>query len=593
MGDFNHPYIDWQLLQAATPGSEFLELTQDCFLTQHVQQPTHIQGNILDLILTSEPDMVEEIEVREQFVTSHHHILTFDIIVSITLKDNPQTAYDYKRGDYDGMRAYMSNIQWNTLLAGKTTEEMWEIFKVTMDSAVKDFIPTRKTSSKSKPKWMTKAAMRAARSKYHLWKRYTASKSYQDYLDYKRALNKATREVRNAKRNFEQKLAQNIKKDSKSFYAYTRSKLKTKDKVGPLKDENGETITENTETASVLNTFFTSVFTKEILDNLPEPRKVFTESLEEELHNINITPEIVLKKLSMLKPDKAPGVDSIFPRVLKELSAQISEPLTEIFKSSVTSSMVPLDWKSANVAPIFKKGQRSQSANYRPVSLTSHICKLLESIIRDFIVEHLKNHKLIKDSQHGFVSGKSCLTNLLLFLDTVTKYVDKGFPVDIIYLDFAKAFDKVPHKRLISKVKAHGITGLVSNWIEAWLTDRRQRVQVCGASSEWSEVISGVPQGSVLGPVLFVIYINDIDDNTTSGVIKFADDTKVYGMSATEEEVKGLQMDLDKMFDWSVDWQMLFNVGKCKVIHAGYNNRGHVYKMNGRELESIDEEKDL
>ena len=179
--------------------------------------------------------------------------------------------------------------------------------------------------------------------------------------------------------------------------------------------------------------------------------------------------------------------------------------------------------------PLFKKGSRNKSLNYRPVSLTSVICKLLETIIRDDMMHFLIKHKLINPSQHGFLEAKSCLTNLLCFLEEITKWVDDGTPVDVIYLDFQKAFDKVPHQRLISKLKSNGMGNSIINWIEQWLTDRRQRVVVDGEVSSLKSVLSGVPQGSVLGPVLFLVYINDLEEGVTGNILKFADDTKLFG----------------------------------------------------------------
>ena len=180
-----------------------------------------------------------------------------------------------------------------------------------------------------------------------------------------------------------------------------------------------------------------------------------------------ITKEKVCNKLGQLKENKAPGLDRLSPKLLNEIKMEISEPLCLIFNRSLQDSGVPEDWKIANVTPIFKKGSKLSAGNYRPVSLASQVEEIMESSLKDIIIELLNKYRLIKDSQHGFTSKRSCLTNLLVVLETVSDYIDKGYPVDVLYLDFQKAFDKVHHCRLIAKLKLLGIDGKIVSWIES------------------------------------------------------------------------------------------------------------------------------
>ena len=218
---------------------------------------------------------------------------------------------------------------------------------------------------------------------------------------------------------------------------------------------------------------------------------------------------------------------------------------------------------------------------------------MLESIIKEIIMGHLDSSKMISPSQHGFMKGKSCLTNLLEFFEDVTSKMDEGVPVDVVYLDFQKAFDKVPHRRLVTKIRAHGIGGRVLTWIENWLADRKQRVGVNGSFSEWQAVASGVPQGSVLGPQLFTIYINDLEEGIRSNTSKFADDTKLGGSVNCEEDVRRLQGDLDRLSEWADAWQMQYNIDKCEVIHFGGKNKGADYYLNGVRLGKGEVQRDL
>jgi hypothetical protein len=219
----------------------------------------------------------------------------------------------------------------------------------------------------------------------------------------------------------------------------------------------------------------------------------------------------------------------------------------------------------------------------------------MESVIKDELMLHLNQQNLIRDSQHGFIPGRSCATNLLTFQEEVTKCVDEGVPVDIFYLDFAKAFDKVPHGRLLVKLESKGVTGNLKNWVADWLADRTQRVLVEGEMSEEAAVKSGVPQGTVMGPPLFTVYIDDIDlfARLARLFVKFADDGKGMKEIRTRQDAVDLQSVLDDLFEWATLWGMSFNIEKCKIMHVGKNNPRYDYYMDGKKLKVVEEETDV
>jgi len=307
--------------------------------------------------------------------------------------------------------------------------------------------------------------------------------------------------------------------------------------------------------ATTFNNYFASVFTAEVTCNIPTSPVI----TNVQCSDVSFTVQEVFDHLLKLRLDKAAGPDNLLPRFLIEIKDHIAYPLFLLYRKSLDKSSVPEDWKCADVSPVYKKGNRSNVENYRPISLTSQVCKLFESIIRDVVVKHLEANLLIHDSQHGFRKGRSCLTNLISFLDKVTSEVDPGKDVDVIFLDFAKAFDKVPHQRLLQKLASHGITGKLLKWISNWLSNRMQRVCVNGSLSDWILVLSGVPQGSVLGPMLFLIFINDLDCGIIKWILKFADNTKIFGPICDCNDYMVFQEDLNRLFSWSTNWQMAFN----------------------------------
>ena len=289
------------------------------------------------------------------------------------------------------------------------------------------------------------------------------------------------------------------------------------------------------------------------------------------MNPITICSNGILKLLNNLKPGKANGPDGIPARFLRDFATSLTPSLTLLFQASLNQHKLPSDWKHARIVPIFKKGDRKSVTNYRPISLTSICSKLLEHIICSEISSHLEANNLIRENQHGFQRGKSCETQLIHTIDDIATDLDNGREIDALFLDFSKAFDKVPHKRLLLKLSLYGIPKQLLDWIEDFLKGRTQSVVIGDYSSNPCRVLSEVPQGTVLAPLLFICYVNDLATLVNSRIRLYADDILLYRTINTSDDNILLQDDLDTLLNWSKTWQMSFNPSKC--IHLKIINK--------------------
>ena len=310
---------------------------------------------------------------------------------------------------------------------------------------------------------------------------------------------------------------------------------------------------------------------------------------------INITVAVVEKLLNKLNPYKAPGPNNLQPRILRELNCQIAPVLCNTFKVSLRTGTVPDDWKLANVTPIHKKGSRQLPENYRPVSLTCICCKLMEHILVSRISKHLDRYGILNDSQYGFMRARSCETQLIAFIDDLSKEMQGEGQTDVIVMDFSKAFDKVPHNGLLYKLFKSGIDNITLQWLKRFLEKRRQSVVLEGEHSYSVPVTSGVPQGSVLGPLMFLIFVNDLPCYVKSRVRLFADDTVIYLTIKSESDCRQLQDDLHSLEKWESDWCMECNPSKCHVIRVTRRRTPFKFqnKLHGKVLETADTTKYL
>ena len=579
-----------QYLRLRTSPGGLLVLGKDrAMMTQWVDTATR-GNNILDLVFSTEDNLIANLTVGEKLGKGDHNIVNFNINVSFSEKEKILLKPDFRKANFEKLRNKMKNIGRSTEI---DVESKWNILKSKYMQIRSQCIPQKNVGSKrhSQPRWFKNDIAKKIQERQRAYKYSKLYPTEENIKIHKQQCRNVTKAIRRAKLDNEQRVANAAKANPKVFYAHVNSRKPIKSSIGPLKDSQGNVISCDEGMAELLNEYFASVYTEEDLQGMPTVPARYQGN--EPLEKINLTVERVKDKLKKLNPNKSPGPDGFYPREIKEVENEFAPHLYDVYKASLEQKTAVSDWKLQNITPLFKKGSKDKPGNHRPVSLTSVPGKILESIIAEDIIKHLEENNLISNSQHGFRKGRSCLTNLLEFFHTMFSVYDKSRAIDILYLDFQKAFDKVPHKRLMAKVRSYGITGEVADWIENWLTGRKQRVVINGKYSSWRDVTSGVPQGSVLGPLLFIIYINDLDEGLLSIISKFADDTKMGIDASDETEIKRAQEALRKIGSWSEEWQMPFNVDKCKVMHIGPRNNKAKYELLGKQLATCSEEKDL
>ena len=473
VGDFNLPKIDWNNLVCDNDSKslDFLNVCLDHNFSQFVDFPTHSRNNILDLVLCND-ESIMNIENLGPLGNSDHVMLMISTNHFMENNCNDYVKFDWKKADYNKMGNELNQINWDVEITNNV-HDGWKKFKESVHKVINDNVPKIVCKGDSKkPIWMNPYISRLTNRKSRLYKKMKSDNSEQSVLNYKQAQKELKKAVRNAKRKVEVRISkQSGNVGRKKFSSYVKSKMNSKSGIGPLIDENKNVISDNKGMADLLNNYFSSVYTRD--DPTQQVPQLGQRAINENLDNIVITREDVSKRIDALKVGKSPGPDGISTNILKRLKDSVVHPLQKLYQLSMDSSEIPDDWKTAKVIPIFKKGAKGKPENHRPVSLTSEVCKMKESIIREKISDHLYTNALLNASQHGFMKNKSCQTNLLEFLDKVSQVVDDGKAMDVVYLDFSKAFDKISHSKLLSKLEDHGIGGKVRDWIESWLTCRR------------------------------------------------------------------------------------------------------------------------
>ena len=533
-GDMNLPGWDWAngcLKEGASNISLhnlFAETLADYNLTQIVEEPTRGE-NILDLICTNNPSRVNRVHTIPG-IADHDGVFAELDVRPIRPKQKRRSIPLYRKADWENLQLHQEKLHSRVVAAceSSSASDLWCMFRDGVQEGIRQFIPHKIAKTRDNLPWLTQDIKKLMRKRDKCYAKLKKAK--QDKTKLKSTLkslkHQIQREVRSAYWSYVEGIIEPLDEEQpyqgmKRFWTFMKHARSDGSGIVPLR-RNGLLVSDSKGKAEILNAQFESVFTQDgdIPDNLLPSSSQYPTAPE-----VNITENGVRKLLLKLNIHKACGPDQIVPRVLKELASTIAPILTIIFRVSIDTGVVPEDWRTADIAPIFKKGQKYVAANYRPVSLTCIASKLIEHIVVSNIMGHASTHSILYDYQHGF---RSCETQLIQFVTDINNNLHKGLQTDLLVMDFSKAVDKVSHARLVKKLEYYGVRGKTNNWIENFLGNRKQSVVVEGEKSAYVPVLSGVPQGSVLGPCLFLFYINDIQDGLHSTVQLFADDTILY-----------------------------------------------------------------
>ncbi|MBM6549284.1 reverse transcriptase family protein [Streptococcus dysgalactiae] len=591
MGDFNAPGINWGLnCSDGHPFSHsFLQLIQENSWTQHVKEHTrHRVGqnsSLLDLILTNESHLVDEVRVKAPLGKSDHALLEFDCICYWAASRNQcRLTRNFRRADFSGLISYLQTAEYSD----STTEERFTTLQNRILEADNRFVPRVAMRGKVGSR-LPRRIRRVLDERSRLFARYKVTQAAIDQLRFTQSRNRCRALIREHRNRVQQHVLETARFNRTYLFKYVRQRRTNRPSAFTLKLSNGTPTSDRESVAELFRAHFSSVYSNTNRASYPDlPLRPFSQPLD----RISFEETDVYKLLKSLNPYSSLGPDKIHPRILKEAATSLAGPLCSVFHASLSQGILPDIWKEAVVTPIFKTGDRHDPKSYRPISLTSIPCKILERLIKRRIMTHLLSNQLISPAQHGFLPGKSCVSNLLILMDSLTQARDEGLITDAIFFDFAKAFDKVPHRPLLQKLEAYGIGGEVLSWIASFLTGRSFRVRVGDTLSDASPVVSGVPQGSVLGPLLFLIYVNDLPESVISPCLLYADDLKIWNSSDNNV----LQMDIDAIKCWSLDWDLPVNDSKCAHMSlGGQSSNGFVIHddLGTQDIETLNVKKDL
>lgn len=567
LGDFNADCMN-------NPPPHLQRLLNVNSLFQIVTEPTRItehSSTLIDLILTPCPDMIDAVDIFPP-VCSDHSCPYVKIKKTVNLKRSfKRTIYNYSKLNIGKFVDDLLNLDWPEVVNLEPLDAAVESFTDILMTTAKHCMPVKTVviNERDAP-WITEGIKKLIRKKQIIHSLAKRLDSMWCWALFRRIRNILVDKIRKRKEEYDIELDDRINSQihfgNKDWWKlvnkFMTKKGLSQSEIPPI-DNNGIICYSDEEKAEVFNTFFVN---QSCVDDEDDPFPTLSEH-PGSAPPLIITTDMVSGIIKSLDQNKAVGPDLVHNKILKAAVDVVSDPLSKLFSRSLAEGKFPKAWKVAHVTPVYKKGEKSLCTNYRPISLLSCIGKVMEKCIQTHMFTYLTDHNLLTVSQSGFIPGDSTVFQLLGIYDDLCQSLDKQCTSQAIFFDISKAFDRVWHRGLIYKLYAIGIRDMLLEWIKDYLSDRTQAVVIKGCMSNYRCVHSGVPQGSVLGPLLFLVYINDIVVDIKSIIKLFADDTSMYvSLDNTLERTEILNSDAQQIMQWAKNWKVNFNQSKTELL---------------------------
>ena len=598
LGDFNDKCITWDGTHRDSElGQRLYDLVTGNNLFQLIDEPTHITANtanLLDLLITDSPGYITDYGICAPIGDPHHCCIYCKFQIQITRK-RPYTRHiwNYENCDFNALNQSIATAPWDVMDIYDDVNDAESYFSQLFISLCKEHIPNKEITiyPKNKP-WMNNEVKKAfiKRDKAHRkWKKHRNARTE---AAYKNARHEANAAKYLSKQNYDKKIADKLQDPStcnKEYWHLSKLVYGNKVKTGiPSIIDDNQIISDSQHKANLFNQHFSRK--SKLPEQTPQlpPVQYVTDA---RLDSIEVCVSEVEEILKDLNISKANGPDNVSNRILKQVANSIARPLAKICNKSLSSGIFPDKWKEAHVSPVFKKSDRQDKNNYRPISLLSNIAKVLERLVFNVLYKYCIENNILTWRNSGYKHLDSTVNQLVFLCHKIYEALAEGKDVCFVSLDASAAFDRVWHEGLLYKLKCYGISGTFLSWIASYLSNRKQRVVIDGSKSDWTFISAGVPQGSILGPLLFLIYVNDIINDIESEILLFADDTCIYEPIADPAtSMTKVNSDLDKLARWASQWLVNFNPTKTKYLIFSKRTSIPIYPdlyLDGKKLSKV------